>query len=79
MLRIICACSFNSLVVPMTISCSTLPTLCTTKRTVSPRLTAIESGVKRIVSAIDTLIVRDTLAGLPGWPDADSAEAPWLA
>ncbi|MCY1374215.1 hypothetical protein D9M69_615420 [compost metagenome] len=49
----------------------------TTKRTVSPCLTLMSAGVKRIESVMSTWTVRVTLAATPGLPTAASASWPW--
>jgi len=46
-----------------------------TKRTVSPCLTAMRAGLKRMASVMSTFTVRFTFAALPGTPMA----SPWSA
>src|SRR5262245_13016564 len=66
------ACSFSSFSVPSTISCIVAPEFFTTKRTVSPCLTSIAEGVRRIWSLISTRTVRDAFLGSPVRPKSVS-------
>jgi len=75
-------CSACSGTVPMVSSCGSMPSLRTTKRTVSPSRTSSAFSEKAL-SMATTSMVRVTLAGSPGrpplgvgpWADADVAIA----
>jgi hypothetical protein len=60
------ACLAFSALVPMTNSCITLPVLRTTNFTVSPCRTSMRSGVKRMLSAMPTSMVRFARLGIAG-------------
>ena len=66
------ACSFSAFIEPSTISCICRPEFFTTNFTVSPCLTSSAAGVKRIVSAMSTLMVRATFRGSPVRPKSVS-------
>ena len=55
---------------PITSSCRSFPLLRMTKVIVSPSRTAIDAGVKRIVSSIATFTLRVAALGSPSTPKA---------
>lgn len=59
--------------VPMTISCITLPLFLTTNFTVSPCLIERLAGVKRILSLMSTRTVREAFFGSPSRPNGCSS------